>query len=71
MKKTIFPEEFGRNNMSKWISRKLATAFFSALFIILNEGLELGVPEEVYGYIVGIVMIYIIGQSAVDIKNGS
>lgn len=41
----------------------------SALFIILNEGLGLGVPKDVYWYLVGLAITYIVGEAAVDIKR--
>jgi len=52
--------------MRRFLSRKFLVAVFSALFIILNEGLGLGVPQEAYGYITGIVIAYIAAQGAVD-----
>lgn len=64
--RTPLPEEIGGKQMSKWNSRKFVAAVFSGLFIVLNEGLELGIPDDVYWYIAGIAMVYILGQSFVD-----
>ena len=54
--------------MSKWLSRKFLVAVFDALFIVLNEGLELGIPQDVYAYITGILIAYIVVEGARDIK---
>ncbi len=43
-------------------------ALASAIFIILNEGLEMGVPVDVYGWIVGVVVAWILGESYIDGK---
>lgn len=49
-------------------SRKFLMALASAIFIILNEGLEMGVPVDVYGWIVGVVVAWILGESYIDGK---
>lgn len=50
-------------------SRKFLLAVASALFIILNEGLELGIPAEVYGWIVSVVVAWILGESYIDARK--
>jgi len=55
--------------MTKLKSRKFWLAVASALFIILNEGLGLNVPEESVAYIAGIVAAYIVGEAYVDSKK--
>ncbi len=52
--------------MSKYMSRKFLMALGNALFIILNEGLGWGVPQDVYWYLFGIVGAYILGEAWVD-----
>lgn len=49
-------------------SRKFLMAVATALLMILNEGLELGIPADVYGWIVGVVVAFILGESYVDGK---
>lgn len=49
-------------------SRKFLSAFFSALFIVLNEGLGTPIDREAYGWITGVVSAYILGESYVDGK---
>ena len=49
-------------------SRKFLMALATALLMILNEGLELGIPADVYGCIVGVVVAFILGESYVDGK---
>lgn len=49
-------------------SRKFLMAFFTALLMILNEGLDLGIPADVYGWIVGVVIAWILGESYIDGK---
>lgn len=47
-------------------SRKFLTAIFSALFIILNEGLGTPIDREAYGWITGVITAFILGESWVD-----
>lgn len=54
--------------MERLKSRKFLMALASAVFIVLNEGLELGVPTEAYSWIVGVVVAWILGESYVDSK---
>ncbi len=49
-------------------SRKFLMALATALLMILNEGLELGIPADVYGWIVGVVIAWILGESYIDGK---
>ena len=49
-------------------SRKFLMAFFGALLIVLNEGLELGIPSEAYGWFSGVIIAWILGESYVDGK---
>lgn len=47
-------------------SRKFLMAFFTALLIICNEGLDLGIDPDSYTWIVGVVSAWILGESYVD-----
>lgn len=47
-------------------SRKFLMAFFTALLIVLNEGLDFGVSTEAYGWFSGVVIAWILGESYVD-----
>ncbi len=49
-------------------SRKFLMALASAIFIILNEGLGLGVPADAYAWMVGVVVAYILGEAYTDGK---
>ncbi len=58
---------------SKLKSRKLWIAVVTALLVVVNEGLGFNIPREPILVVAGIVISYIIGQSAVDAvaaKNG-
>ena len=52
--------------MDRLKSRKFLMALATALLMILNEGLDLGIPADVYGWIVGVVISYIVGESFID-----
>ncbi len=52
--------------MSKLKSRKLWVSIVSALLIIANQGLGLDLPNETILAFAGIVITYLLGQSAVD-----
>ena len=54
--------------MDRLKSRKFLMALATALLMILNEGLDLGIPADVYGWIVGVVIAWILGESYVDGK---
>lgn len=47
-------------------SRKFLSALFSALFIVLNEGLGTPIDREAYAWITGVVISYIVGESFID-----
>jgi hypothetical protein len=49
-------------------SRKFLVSVSTALLIILNEGLSLGIPPDVYGWIVGVIIAFILGESYIDGK---
>lgn len=49
-------------------SRKFLSALFSAIFIILNEGLGTPIDREAYAWITGVVIAFILGESYVDGK---
>ena len=49
-------------------SRKFLSALFSAIFIILNEGLGTPINREAYAWITGVVTAFILGESYVDGK---
>ena len=49
-------------------SRKFIMALASAIFIVMNEGLDLGIPPDAYGWLVGVVVAWILGESYVDGK---
>jgi hypothetical protein len=50
-------------------SRKLWMAVISGLLIILNDGFEMGLDNQTILSFSGIVITYLIGQSAVDVKT--
>lgn len=47
-------------------SRKFLMAVATALLIVFNEGLDLGIPPDAYGWFVGVVIAWILGESYVD-----
>ncbi len=49
-------------------SRKFLSALFSAIFIILNEGLGTPIDREAYAWLTGVVTAFILGESYVDGK---
>lgn len=49
-------------------SRKFLSALFSAIFIILNEGIGTPIDREAYAWITGVVTAFILGESYVDGK---
>lgn len=53
----------------KLTSRKFWFSIAGALLIVLNEGLQLGIPEETYWGIVALVLGYVFGEAAVDIAR--
>lgn len=57
-----------RTFLTRLKSRKFLSALFSALFIVLNEGLGTPIDRDAYGWITGIVTAFILGESYVDGK---
>lgn len=49
-------------------SRKFLSALFSAIFIILNEGLGAPIDRDAYTWITGLVTAFILGEAYVDGK---
>jgi uncharacterized membrane protein len=47
-------------------SRKFWMAVVTALLVILNQGFNLGIPEEAVKQVVTVIISYILGESAVD-----
>lgn len=47
-------------------SRKFLSALFSAIFIILNEGLGAPIDREAYAWITGVIISFILGESYID-----
>jgi N-acetylmuramoyl-L-alanine amidase len=58
-----------RDVMDRLTSRKFVLAVTTALTILLNEGLELEIPEETIKYLVMVISAYILGESIVDAGN--
>lgn len=62
-----------QNKPRPWIerlkSRKFLLALAAALLIVLNEGLGLGVDPDAYGWIVSVVVAWILGESYIDAKK--
>lgn len=52
--------------MDKFKSRKFWVSIVTALLVIANKGLDLGLPEESIMTIAGLAITYILGQSVVD-----
>lgn len=52
--------------LQRFTSRKFLMALASAIFIVLNEGLDMGIPTDAYGWFVGVVISYIVGESFID-----
>ena len=55
--------------MDKIKSRKFWLAVISALLIVANQGLDLGLPDASIMTVAGIIISYILGQSFVDSKK--
>lgn len=53
----------------RWASRKLWALIFSALFVVLNDIYGLGISEDAYWAIVGLVSSYLIGQGIADARK--
>ena len=54
--------------LQRFTSRKFLMALASAIFIVLNEGLDMGIPTDAYGWLVGVVVAWVLGESYVDGK---
>ena len=52
-----------------WKSKKLATATLSYLFVILTEALGLKISAESWAFLTNITLMYLGGQSGVDIAK--
>lgn len=59
----------GWTTMRKFKSRKFWMAVISALLVILNEGLDLGIDEQTVLAFAGIIMSFIFGEAYVDGKR--
>jgi len=57
------------NWKQKLSSRKFWVAVATAIFIILSDGLELNVDQDLYWKIITLALGYIFGESAVDIAR--
>jgi len=55
--------------MSKFKSRKFILAVVSAVLIVLNDGLDLGIDSDTVLAFAGIVAVWITGESVVDAKR--
>lgn len=55
--------------MQKLKSRKFWMAVVSGLLIIANEGLGIGIPEDVVLPFAGLIIAYICGEAYVDGKR--
>ena len=53
----------------KFSSRKFLMALGTAFFTIFNEGLGWGIPSDVYWWVWGIAVAYILGEAYVDGKR--
>lgn len=54
--------------LSRLKSRKFLSALFSAIFIVLNEGLGAPIDRDAYGWLTGVIVAFILGESYVDGK---
>lgn len=58
-----------RIKMSKLKSRKFWMAVVSAVLVVLNEGLDLGISSETVLTFAGLVATFILGESVIDAKR--
>ena len=56
---------------NKFKSRKFWMAVVTAVLVVLNDGLNLGIDQETVLAFAGIVATFIIGESAVDAKRAA
>lgn len=54
---------------SKLLSRKFILAVVTAVLIVLNDGLDLGIDSQTVLAFAGIIATYIVGESAVDVAR--
>lgn len=52
--------------MKKLKSRKFLMALVGGLLVVLNKGLDMGLPEDAITNLVWLLSAYILGESAVD-----
>lgn len=52
--------------MSKFKSRKFWLAIVSAVLVVLNDGLDLGINREAIMTMAGIIISWILGESFID-----
>ena len=50
-------------------SRKFLLALANAVFIVFNEGLGVPINREAYGWLTGVIIAFIVGESYVDAKK--
>lgn len=55
--------------MQKFKSRKFWMAVVTAILVVLNDGLDLGIDSETVLAFAGLVATWIIGESAIDAKR--
>ena len=54
---------------NKWLSRKFLMAAATAVFVILQDGLDLDLPKETIMSIVAVVIAWITGETVIDAVN--
>lgn len=52
--------------MKKFSSRKFWMAVITALLVVLNDGLDLGIDQDTVLTFAGLVISWILGESAID-----
>ena len=55
--------------LSGKISKKMTMTILTAIIVIANKLLDLKLPDSMVNDIVGLVMVYLAGQSAVDVTK--
>jgi len=55
--------------VNKLKSRKFWMAVVAGALVIVNQGLDLNLPEDAVNAVAGIVISYILGQAYVDSKS--
>ena len=53
--------------MTSNLSKKLSLTIITVAIIVLNKKLTLNLPDEVINQLASLVMVYLVGQSGVDI----